>query len=290
MNRCVFFKGSLQKIIFSTFFAQMVALVTASPGVADINSPAKKTEAGYIYFPGTPFEEDEVFHEMFHIEALSHDVEVISDSNSPVGIERALVFTPLDFWYEKYSGISEVTYLKKLNIDTSEVERMFNQCAQKIGGFLRSGDEPATIVSIVPKVKDKSFDVVKYNVVYKDDFGEMSFVGTQSSFSSGAAPHVFEMKKAFGSSYKVRGKFYIFIRQVVFSDGSTWEADYKKIVGDFDFPVRSESPFESMVKKMIPEERRLLVSENDKPMVDFRSGQLKIKEGCDPWFHRKETE
>lgn len=284
MNKNIFFSDKFSKLVLVAMFAQILALAAASPSAADINSPAKKTEAGYIYFPGTPFEQDKVFH----IEALSHDVEAIADSESPVGIERAIVFTPLELWIERYSGAT-ITYLEKLAVDIPEVERMFSQCAWKIGGSLVS-DGPVTIISIVPKIKDKPFDVIKYNVMYKDDFGEVSFIGTQASFSSEAAPHIFEMATEFGSSYKVRGKFYIFIRQVVFSDGSTWEADYKKIIGGFYFPVRSETPIESMIKNIIPEEKRVVVSEEDRPMVNFNSGQLKINEGCDPWFQRKEIE
>jgi hypothetical protein len=288
MNSYILFKYKFSIFMYVTVFSQVLALVSASPSAADIKSPAKKTEIGYIYFPGTSFEEDA----FFHIEALKHDVEVIADSESPVGIERVLVFTPLEFWYEKYREsweekyrIASDTFSKKPDVDI-KVKRMFDQCAWKVGGSLRASDV-VSIMSIVPVIKHKTFDVVKYNVMYRDDFGEMSFYGTQASFKSETAPHVFSMNSGFGSSYKSRGKFYIFVRQVLFSDGTVWEADYKGIVGEFEFPVRQETPIESMVKKIVPEEKRIGVSEKNKPMVQFSGAQLIINEGCDPWFHKK---
>lgn len=284
MNKNIYFFGKFSKFVLVAMFSHILFLAAASPSAADINSPAKKTEAGYIYFPGTPFEEDEVFH----IEALNHDVEIIADGESPVGIERAIVFTPLELWIERYN-VATITYLEKLAVDVPEVERMFSKCAWKVGGSLVS-DGPVPIASVIPKIKDKSFDVIKYNIVYKDDFGEVSSTGTQASFSSETSPHVFDVATAFGASYKVRGKFYIFIRQVVFSDGSVWEADYKKILGRFDFPSRPDAPIETMIKKIVPEEKRVIVAEDDRSLVDFSDGQLKVNQGCDPWFHKKETE
>lgn len=187
----------------------------ASANIAEVG---EKTVDGYIYFSGSEAENDSDFH----IPSRLYDVEVVNLPGVPVLIDNAFAFSAFDFWADRVND-GKTLYRYGDN---------FRRCAWEVGGRA-SG---SIFMSISARPGEIDFEAIKINVVSRDDFGEVSRVGTESVFERSDQPNIFMINAESGKSYGVRGKFYIFIAQVLLSDGKIWEAEHDYIVSQFDIP------------------------------------------------------